>query len=70
MKKNTTINRRSFFKISTVAGGGMVLGFSWFAGCKQPEEIAKALEMPSEWYEFNAFLKIALRIYHYVYLNF
>lgn len=40
-----------------MAGGGMVLGFSMF-GCKQPQEIAEALEMPSEWYDINAYLKI------------
>ena len=57
MKEKNTLNRRSFFKITTVAGGGMVLGFSIF-GCKQPEEIVEALEMPSEWYEFNAYLKV------------
>jgi isoquinoline 1-oxidoreductase beta subunit len=57
MKGNKTINRRSFFKITSVAGGGLVLGFSMF-GCKQPEEIAEILEMPSEWYDINAYLKI------------
>ncbi len=51
------MDRRSFFKITTVAGGGMVLGFSIF-GCNQPQEIAEILEMPSKWYEINAFLKI------------
>ena len=57
MKANNSMNRRSFFKITTVAGGGLVLGFSMF-GCKQPQEIAEVLEMPSEWYDINAFLKI------------
>ena len=51
------MNRRSFFKISAVAGGGMFLGFS-MSGCKQPQEIAEVLEMPSEWYDINAYLKI------------
>ena len=57
MKDNNSMNRRSFFKISTLAGGGMMLGFSMF-GCKQPQEIAEVLEMPSEWFDINAFLKI------------
>jgi len=57
MKEKNTLNRRSFFKITTVAGGGMVLGFSIF-GCKQPQEIAEVLELPSEWYDINAYLKI------------
>jgi len=59
MENKRTLNRRTFFKISGAAGGGMILGFSWLAqGCKQPEEIAKVLEMPSEWYDINAYLKI------------
>ncbi|MFT4532939.1 MAG: isoquinoline 1-oxidoreductase beta subunit [Saprospiraceae bacterium] len=59
MENKKTLNRRTFFKISGAAGGGMILGFSWLAqGCKQPEEIAKVLEMPSEWYDINAYLKI------------
>lgn len=59
MSQRNKIDRRTFFKVGGVAGGGLVLGFSWMAsGCKQPEEIAKELEMPSEWYEMNGYLKI------------
>ena len=59
MKEKNTINRRTFFKISSLASGGVLLGFSWMASsCNQDEEILKALEIPSEWYEMNAFLKV------------
>lgn len=52
----TTYGRRSFLKSTTLAGGGMVLGFSWLASCKlSPEEV---LKMPDEWFTINGFLKI------------
>lgn len=53
----TNHNRRSFLKVSALAGGGMVLGFSWLAGC-QPEQAVDLVEMPEEWFNINAFLKI------------
>ncbi len=57
------MKRREFFKISSVAGGGLLLGFSWMTSCKQakvkaPAAVAEALEMPKQWYEMNAYLKI------------
>lgn len=52
----TTYNRRSFIKSSALAGGGMVIGFSWLASCNPtPEQVSN---MPKEWFDINGFLKI------------
>lgn len=51
------IGRRSFIKSVSLAGGGMMIGFSWLASCDTPEEKI-AREMPKEWFEMNGFLKI------------
>ncbi|MBC2839301.1 molybdopterin cofactor-binding domain-containing protein [Robiginitalea sp. SC105] len=55
----TKIGRRAFIRNTSMAGGGLVLGFSWLNSCK-PKEAAEmaVLEMPEEWFEMNAFLKI------------
>ncbi|NUO01465.1 MAG: xanthine dehydrogenase family protein molybdopterin-binding subunit [Saprospiraceae bacterium] len=53
----TSYGRRSFLKTSALAGGGMMLGFSWLAtACESNQE--ETLTMPKEWFELNGFLKI------------
>lgn len=52
----TTIGRRSFIKSSALAGGGMMLGFSWLASCK-PSDKGK-ISMPKEWFNINGYIKI------------
>lgn len=51
----TTYDRRSFMKASALSGGGMMIGFSWLASCKPGD---KAADIPKEWFNVNAYLKI------------
>nr|WKN36140.1 molybdopterin-dependent oxidoreductase [Tunicatimonas sp. TK19036] len=52
----TSVGRRSFLKSSVLAGGGMMLGFTWLA--PNPSKAAGATSVPDEWVALNGFLKI------------
>jgi len=53
----TSIGRRSFLKVSALAGGGLWLGFNGliFSAAKTTEEV---LALPEEWFQFNGYIKI------------
>ncbi|SDM24103.1 hypothetical protein/isoquinoline 1-oxidoreductase, beta subunit [Catalinimonas alkaloidigena] len=52
----TTYNRRSFLKVSSAVGGGLLIGFNWLAGCKPAAN--DAIQVPDTWFDINAFIKI------------
>jgi len=53
---STSYSRRSFLKTSALAGGGLMLSFSWLAGCASSDE--ELLTLPKEWFDLNSYLKI------------
>lgn len=53
----TDCNRRSFLKTTALAGGGMMISFSWLASC-MAERQEKSFNIPEAWFELNAYLKI------------
>ncbi|TAK34027.1 MAG: xanthine dehydrogenase family protein molybdopterin-binding subunit [Saprospiraceae bacterium] len=55
MQAQVKFDRRSFIKVTSVAGGGVLFGFNFFAG-SAPNAAAS---VPLEWFDMNAFLKIA-----------
>ncbi|MBT8236205.1 MAG: molybdopterin-dependent oxidoreductase, partial [Bacteroidia bacterium] len=55
----TKIGRRAFIRNTSLAGGGLVLGFSWLNSCTSKEAGKMAMrEMPKEWFDMNGYLKI------------
>lgn len=52
----TSYSRRSFLKTTALAGGGMMIGFSWLASCLSDPKAAQ--KMPEEWFNLNGYLKI------------
>ena len=45
-------------KVTAAAGGGIMLGFNWLSSCSPTEDKLGLLQMPDEWFNINAYLKI------------
>jgi isoquinoline 1-oxidoreductase subunit beta len=57
-----TVGRRAFLKSTTLAGGGMMLGFSWLASaCNTGAKVTAPMlpDVPKNWIDFNAYIKIS-----------
>lgn len=53
----TKFGRRAFIKNTSLASGGIILGFNLLASCKD-KTVAEVMQMPKEWFEINSYLKI------------
>ncbi|MGX1930256.1 molybdopterin cofactor-binding domain-containing protein [Flagellimonas sp. 2504JD4-2] len=60
INKSKTLSRRAFIRNSSLAGGGMVIGFNLFQACKPKVVAEPAIDLASlDYSDFNAFIKIA-----------
>lgn len=55
--QKTPMNRRSFLKSSTLAGGGLMISFTWLSGFKYDDKLNES-DLPLQWNELNGYIKI------------
>lgn len=56
-KTNKNYSRRSFLKVTSISGGGMMIGFGWLASIK-PNEVLAGTPAAEKWVELTGFVKI------------
>ena len=56
-KEKSYIKRRSFLKVTALAGGGLAINFSWLPAFGQINN-ADQRGLPDDWVEINGFIKI------------
>ncbi|MEO0526733.1 MAG: molybdopterin cofactor-binding domain-containing protein [Bacteroidota bacterium] len=57
-KPSITFDRRAFIKTSSLASGGLLIGFNLFTGCK-PKVVTEIALDQLDYKDFNAFIQIA-----------
>lgn len=57
-KSNNTQSRRSFLKITSITGGGMMIGFSWLANLVPENAIAATANELGDWTKITGFIEI------------